>query len=157
MSREYPAFPLPGVAVIVWRGAEALLIQRGKQPNYGHWNIPGGMVELGETVAEAARREIREECGVEISEPELLTTVDVIDRDEAGRVRFHYVLVELTASWLSGEPAAGDDALAVRWVRPEELDGLPMWEQTRAVVRQAWERERGRREAPPPGSPAGGA
>lgn len=150
MAREYPAFALPGVAVIVWRDGEALLVRRGKPPNYGHWNIPGGLIEVGETVAQAARREIREECGVEISEPELLTTVDVIERDGDGRVRFHYVLIELTARWEGGEPVAGDDALDVRWTRPDELDALPMWEQTRAVLLLAWERERGRRVAPPP-------
>ncbi len=135
MSREYPEYPLLAVAVVVWRGDQVLLVQRGKQPNYGQWNIPGGGVELGEKLVEAARRELREECGIEISPPAIFTTVDILDYDDAGRIRYHYIVLELQARWESGEPVAGDDALAVGWFRLAELDSLPMWEQTRAVLR----------------------
>ncbi|MBA3468612.1 MAG: NUDIX hydrolase [Herpetosiphonaceae bacterium] len=137
MSREYPQYPVLGVAVVVWRGDQVLLVQRGKQPNYGQWNIPGGAVELGERLAEAARREIREECGVEISPPAIVTTVDILDYDDEGRLRYHYIVLEMQARWESGEPVAGDDALAVGWFRLDELDDVPMWEETRKVLRLA--------------------
>lgn len=135
MPREYPEFPLLGVAVTVWHNGRVLLVQRGKPPNYGQWNIPGGLIELGEKLAEAARRELREECGIEISPPEIFTTVDILDYDDAGRIRYHYILIEMTAEWISGEPVAGDDALAVRWFALEDLATMPMWEQTREVLR----------------------
>ena len=110
-------------------------MQRGKPPNYGQWNIPGGLIELGEKLAEAARRELREECSIEITPPEIFTTVDILDYDDAGRIRYHYILIEMTAEWISGEPVAGDDALAVRWFALEDLATVPMWEQTREVLR----------------------
>lgn len=135
MPREYPEYPLLGVAVMIWRDDQVLLIQRGKQPNYGQWNIPGGLVELGEALVDAARREVREECGVEITPPAIVTTVDVLDYDAAGRIRYHYILIEMNARWVAGEPVAGDDALALGWFRLDELDSLPMWEQTRTVLR----------------------
>ena len=145
MPREYPEYPLLGVAVTVWRDdGRVLLVQRGKPPNYGQWNIPGGLVELGERLEEAARREIREECAVEISPPEIFTTVDLLDYDDEGRIRYHYVLLEMLAEWVSGEARAGDDALAVRWTAVSELDDLPMWQQTRDVLLEAAKRRQGR-------------
>lgn len=145
MPREYPEYPLLGVAVTVWRDdGRVLLVQRGKPPNYGQWNIPGGLVELGERLEEAARRETREECAIEITTPAIFTTVDILDYDDQGRIRYHYVLLEMLAEWVSGEARAGDDALAVRWAAIDELDGLPMWQQTREVLLEAAKRRQGR-------------
>ena len=137
MPREYPEYPLVGVAVLVWHEDRVLLVQRGKQPNYGQWNIPGGLIELGETLHDAARREIREECAIEISDPQFLTTIDILDYDDAGRIRYHYILLEMTATWHSGEAQAGDDALAVRWVSMDELDQVPLVARTIDVIRLA--------------------
>lgn len=137
MKREYSDAPLVGVGVVVWRDERVLLVQRGREPYSGQWSIPGGLIELGETVEAAARREIREECAVEIDTPMLLTTVDLVERDAAGRIHYHYVLIELTARWWSGTPTAGDDAAAVRWVGVDELEHLPMWAETRRVLQLA--------------------
>ncbi len=139
MQREYTTHPLLGVAVTIWHADKVLLIQRGKQPNYGTWNIPGGLVELGETLAAAAQREIMEECGVEIATPELLTTVDIIERDADGAVRYHYIIIEMVARWQAGVAQAGDDALAASWFSRDELDTLDLLPQTRAVVLQAYQ------------------
>jgi len=145
MPREYPEYPLLGVAVTVWRDdGRVLLVQRGKPPNYGQWNIPGGLVELGERLEEAARREIREECAIEITAPQIFTTVDILDYDDEGRIRYHYILLEMLAEWAGGEARAGDDALAVRWTELAELAELPMWEQTREVLHEAAKRRQGR-------------
>ena len=128
MSRRYPSQPLIGVAVMVWHKQQVLLVQRAKEPLAGQWSVPGGAIELGETVEAAARREIREECSVEISQPHLITAVDVIHRDQVDQV------LEMQAEWLSGEPHAGDDALAIGWFGVEDLAGLDIHPETRRLV-----------------------
>lgn len=135
MSREYPDRPFVGVGVVVWRGDEVLLIERGKGPRSGGWSLPGGKQELGETVREAAHREIREETSVEIEVTGLLDVVDLVRKDGAGRVQFHYTLVDFTAEWVSGEAVAGTDATAARWVRLEDLDQFQLWDETLRIIR----------------------
>lgn len=136
MPREYPDYPLPGVAAVVLREGEVLLVQRGHEPARGLWGLPGGAVELGETLETALHREVREECGLEIEIGPLLAVFQPVQRDEAGRVRFHYVVLDYLARACGGELRAGDDAALARWVPLAELDALPMLEVTRAVVRQ---------------------
>lgn len=97
-----------------------LLIRRGKEPLRGRWLVPGGTVELGETLEEAVVREIREETGLEVAPREMITVFDRIDREE-GRVLYHYVIVDYLCDYLSGEPRAGSDAEAVALVAPEDL------------------------------------
>lgn len=135
MSREYPDRPFVGVGVVVWRGDEVLLIERGKGPRTGGWSLPGGKQELGETVRETAHREIREETAVEIEITGLLDVVDMVRKDSAGRVQFHYTLVDFTAEWVSGEAVAGTDAAAACWVRLEDIDQYRLWDETRRVIR----------------------
>jgi ADP-ribose pyrophosphatase YjhB (NUDIX family) len=135
MSREYPDRPFVGVGVVVWRGDEVLLIERGKGPVSGNWSLPGGKQELGETVQETAHREIKEETAVDIDVVGLLDVVDLVRRDDEGRVRFHYTLVDFTAEWRSGEAVAGDDAAAVRWVRLDDIDSYNLWDETVRVIR----------------------
>jgi ADP-ribose pyrophosphatase YjhB (NUDIX family) len=134
MSREYPDRPFVGVGVVVWRGDEVLLIERGKSPVSGNWSLPGGKQELGETVRETAHREIKEETGVDIEIVDLLDVVDLVRRDDAGRVRFHYTLVDFTARWQAGELVAGDDASDARWVRYEDLGNYKLWDETVRVI-----------------------
>ncbi|HKO09286.1 MAG TPA: NUDIX domain-containing protein, partial [Alphaproteobacteria bacterium] len=86
MTRSYPERPIAGVGALVFRGEEVLLIKRGKPPREGQWSIPGGAQHLGESVAEAARREVREEAGIEIEVKEVIAVVDLLSRDEGGRV-----------------------------------------------------------------------
>ena len=126
-SRRYPERPIVGVLAVVLRGERALVVRRSNPPMAGRWGFPGGVLELGETVAEGAMRELLEETGV-IAEPiGPLTVIDTIDRDDEGRVRFHYTLVAIRGLWQSGEGIAADDAEEVAWLSRAEITqaGLP--------------------------------
>lgn len=138
-TREYPQRPIAGVAVWVFRGDSVLLAQRGQPPGEGYWSAPGGAIELGETLHQAAQRELREECSIEISVIKVIDVADVVVRDEAGRVRFHYVLTHLLARHVSGEARAGSDALAVRWVGREDLGTLDIIPGVRENLRKAFD------------------
>lgn len=135
-ASEYPDHPRVAVGAIVLKADRVLLVRRKNAPSRGLWAIPGGCVELGETLQEAAEREIREETGLRIAAGEPAVTFDVIDRDAAGRVRFHYVIVDLLAIYVGGEIQPGDDALDVRWVHRQDLERLDMSEMTRQVLKQ---------------------
>lgn len=137
MSRDYPEHPRVGVGVVVWRGDRVLLVRRARPPQAGEWSLPGGGQELGETLVETARREVAEETGLAICPTGVLTAVDSIHRDDAGRVRFHYTLIDLVAEWRAGEAEARDDVSAVRWATPEEAEALVAWSETRRVIRLA--------------------
>src|SRR5271170_2409809 len=109
-SRRYPERPIVGVLAVVLRGDRALVVRRANPPMSGRWGFPGGVLELGESVAQGAMRELLEETGVVAEAAGPLTVIDTIDRDEEGRVRFHYTLVAIRGLWLSGEGIAADDA-----------------------------------------------
>ena len=104
MSRAYPDRPVVGVGVVVWRRDRVLLIRRGQEPRLGQWSLPGGGQHLGETVEQAARREVREETGLALSRIELLTVVDLVERDASDAVQYHYTLVDFVAEAAAGEP-----------------------------------------------------
>lgn len=137
MNREYPSLPMVGVGVVVWQGERVLMIQRGKEPRRGQWSLPGGLQEVGETVAEAAAREVREETGVEIGPPVLVDVIDAVQRDDDGRIRSHYTLIDMTAEWMSGEPVAGDDAMAAAWKTLDDVRRIVTWEETVRVIEKA--------------------
>ena len=136
-SREYPTRPICSVGVIVRNGDAILLIERGNPPRRGGWSIPGGVVELGETLRETARREVREECGIEIEVGDVVDALDIIVRDDAHRVQYHYALVDFAATYVSGDLRASTDALDARWVPLGELSKFPLPDPTRAVIRRA--------------------
>lgn len=136
MPRSYPDRPYVGVGIVVFRGDDVLLAQRGKAPRRNTWSIPGGAQELGETVEEAARRELREETGLEVEFIGLIDVVDSINRDDDGRVQFHYTLVDLAAEWRSGEAVAGSDVAAVKWVKLADIDDCNLRDVTARVIRQ---------------------
>ncbi|MFQ5341898.1 MAG: NUDIX hydrolase [Anaerolineae bacterium] len=136
MSRKYPEQPSIGVGVIVINENRVLVVQRGKDPGAGTWAFPGGRLELGETLAEAATREAYEETGLTIEPGEVIAVRDLIDRDEAGRIRFHYVLIDLLAQPVGGTLRPGDDSVAVRWIGLEDMADLPMAPHMVEVVRQ---------------------
>ncbi len=121
MRREYPSSPIPSVGVVVLKDNSILLVLRGQEPSRGKWSIPGGVMELGETVRDAARREVMEECALEIEVGQVIAVRDAVVRDDEGRVRFHYLLVDVVARWLSGELAAGSDVDDARWASEEDL------------------------------------
>ena len=137
MPREYPEYPLVGVAAVILHEDAVLLVERGREPARGLWGLPGGAVELGESVQTALRREVREECGLEVEIGPLLAVFEPIQHDEAGRVRFHYVVLDYAAYPRGGELRAGDDAAQSRWVPLAKLDALPMLEETRQIIRAA--------------------
>lgn len=139
MSREYPEHPIVGVAAVVLWDGQVLLVQRGREPAKGLWGLPGGMLELGETVAEGVRREVWEECGVEIEVGPLVGVFEPMQRDDAGRLRYHYVVLDYLARYVGGELQAADDADDARWVSPAELEGLPMLVETREMIKRALE------------------
>ena len=134
MIREYPDRPWIGIGVIVFRGEEVLLVQRGKPPRIGAWSLPGGAQHVGEGAQEAARRELLEETGVEVGPLLLADVIDSVTHDEDGRVRFHYTIVDYCAEWTGGEARAGDDVQAVAWAAPEELARYALTKEARAVI-----------------------
>ena len=123
-KNDYPGNPRVAVGAVVFKEECVLLVRRGQAPAKDLWAIPGGSVEIGETLQEAAEREILEETGIQIRALKPIYTFDVIDRDAAGKVRFHYVIVDLAADYVMGEPVPGDDALEARWVSAREINGL---------------------------------
>lgn len=137
MIREYPDRPIVAVGGIVVRDGRVLLVQRGREPSTGRWTIPGGAVLVGERLQEAVVRELREECGIEVEVGSVVEVLDRVVRDAAGRVQFHYVIVDYLARWVAGEPRAGSDAAAVRWLTQEEWAGLPLTEGLGPVLLRA--------------------
>lgn len=137
MSREYPDYPRVGVGAVVLHGSRVLLVRRGGQPATGKWSLPGGLVELGETTADAVRREIREECGIDIRVVDLAGVLDRVTRDAAGRVRYHYVLVDYLAYPESEAVVAGTDAAECRWVEIERVGELDVTDGLMDMIRRA--------------------
>jgi 8-oxo-dGTP diphosphatase len=135
-SREYPDSPRVGVGAVVLREGQVLLVRRGTAPSQGLWAIPGGVLELGETLQKAAEREILEETGIIIRAGEPVFICDVCHRDDDGRVRYHYVIVDLAADYISGEVQGADDAMEARWVSSAELHELPVTKTTLKLLRQ---------------------
>ena len=136
-KREYPDRPYVGVGVIVFRDQEVLLIKRNKEPNKGQWSIPGGKQIIGETVTEAAKRELLEETGVKVDQLLLVDVVDAIIPDVEGKIKYHYTLVDYMGQWLSGESRPGDDAQEVRWVHLNELGSYSLLEETKNIIKKA--------------------
>jgi ADP-ribose pyrophosphatase len=133
-SGAYPHTPRVAVGAVVFKDEQVLLVRRGKAPSRGQWAIPGGSVTLGETLQQAAEREILEETGIHIVAGEPAYVFDVVDRDRRGRVRFHYVIIDLDATYANGELRPGDDALEARWVAASDLKGLDISPPTRRLL-----------------------
>ncbi len=136
-SREYPSRPFVGVGVVVLKDEDVLLIRRGRPPRLGEWSLPGGAQSVGETVQETARREVLEETGVSIQNPEFLEVVDSIIKDDDGRVKFHYTLIDYWANWESGTPEGADDAQHAEWISFDQLEELGLWSKTIEVIQKA--------------------
>jgi len=134
MEREYPLAPLVGVGGVVIQDDCVLMIQRGQEPGRGRWSIPGGRLHLGERLCDGVEREILEECGVRVRAGKVLGVADLIQRDDDGRVRYHYVLVDLAAEYLAGDLCPSSDALAARWVPFDELPALEMPDRLRSLL-----------------------
>ena len=140
MQREYPEQPLVGVGAIIIENSRVVLVKRAHPPLQAQWSIPGGVLEVGELVRDAAVREAREETGLTVEPGELLGVYDRVLRDPDGRVQYHYVLVDFLCRRVSGELQAADDAAAVRWFTREELPALNLAEDTLEVVHKGFAR-----------------
>jgi 8-oxo-dGTP diphosphatase len=134
--REYPDSPKVGVGAVVIKEGLVLLIRRGIPPSQGLWAIPGGSLELGETLQQGAERELLEETGIVASAGEPIYVFDFFERDGDGRVRFHFVIVDMKAEYQSGEPKGADDALEARWLTPEDIHELPVSPNTLRLLRE---------------------
>lgn len=133
-----PGLPHVGVGVVVVNAHdEVLLIRRGQEPNKGLWTIPGGRQEPGETLAEAAHREILEETSVTITEPVLVDVVDLIRHDPHGNLIRHYTLVDYAARYVDGTPKAGGDADAIQWLPAKDIEAFVEWSETVRIVQEA--------------------
>ncbi|HUS78459.1 MAG TPA: NUDIX hydrolase [Patescibacteria group bacterium] len=139
MRREYPSSPVAGVAATILEGHRVLLVRRGNEPNRGSWGLPGGVVELGETVREAVVREVLEETGLIVEPVRLLTVYDAVVRDDDRAVRFHYVLSEFHCRMRGGELHASTDASDAQWVDVRNLDPYNVSQGVKRLVSKALE------------------
>jgi len=140
MKREFPEHPLVGVGAVIIDGSRVVLVKRAHPPIQGQWSIPGGMLEVGELVRDAAVREAREETGLIVESGDLLGVYDRVLPDAEGRVQYHYVLVDFLCRPVGGELRAASDAAEVRWFTWEELPALKLAEDTLDVIREGFER-----------------
>jgi ADP-ribose pyrophosphatase YjhB (NUDIX family) len=149
MKREYPETPLVGVGAIIVEGDRVVLVKRGHAPLLGEWSIPGGLLEVGETVRAAAVREALEETGLTVEAGKLLGVYDRVIRDNGGRVLYHYVLIDFLCRRVSGELQAAGDAADVRWVTREELAEIALAPETAEVIRLGFAQAEGRADRSP--------
>lgn len=131
MPRSYPAFPRVGVGAVVTKDENVLLIKRRFEPKAGKWTLPGGLVNVGETLQQAVRREISEECGIQINPKRIIDVLDVIEEDDQHRIKYHYVVVDFEAEYISGTAVPGSDVTEVKWVPRSRLTQLNLPESTR--------------------------
>jgi 8-oxo-dGTP diphosphatase len=153
-SREYPERPVVGIGGVIIDGGRTLLIRRGSEPLLGQWSIPGGTLELGESLQEGVARELREETGIEVRVLELIEVFDRVYREDwstgaetHGRPRFHFVIVDYLCERLSGDPRAGSDVTDVAFAREDELANFHLTETATRVLKKAFAMDRARQAA----------
>jgi 8-oxo-dGTP diphosphatase len=146
IQREFPDAPIVGVGAVVVDQGRVLLVQRGREPSKGKWSLPGGMLELGESLEDGVRREVAEETGLEVKAIELVELIDRVLREtgpEGERVRYHYVIADYLCRVVGGSLQAGSDAAGVRWVERAEWNShsaLALDPITVRVIEKTWQR-----------------
>ncbi len=141
MKRHYPDQPLVGVGAVIFRGKEVLLVLRGQEPARGAWSLPGGLVELGETLEEALTRELAEEVGISVKILGITAVLNRIYRDSEGGVPYHYVLVDFLCDYEAGEVRPGSDITAARFTPLSDLSRFDLPEFTARVIERAWDQK----------------
>jgi 8-oxo-dGTP diphosphatase len=141
-DRRYPRYPLLGVGALIFDRGRILMAQRGKAPLIGQWSLPGGLVETGESLDHAVRREVLEETGLQVEPLGVLEIFERIMRNGNGVAEYHYVLLDYICRVSGGALAAGDDAGRVEWVRRRDLAGLDITEGTLAVIEKGFRNRR---------------
>ena len=149
-NREYPERPVVGVGGVVISGGRTLLIRRGGPPLEGQWSIPGGMLEVGETLIEGVRRELAEETGIEVRVLDLIEVFERINLDGSGKPKYHFVVLDYLCEAVRGEARAGSDVTDVAWASTEEFQKYLLTETATRVILKAFEiaRERGNSSGP---------
>jgi len=142
--REYPERPIVGVGGVIIAGERALLIKRGHPPLMGEWSIPGGTLELGETLLEGVARELAEETGMEVRVLDLIEVFERVFRDDAGKARYHFVILDYLCEVVSGDARAGSDVTDVAWVSEPELERYSLTPTATRVIRRAFQMSRAR-------------
>ena len=142
MKRHFPDQPLVGVGAVVFKGDEVLLVRRGQEPALGSWSLPGGLVELGETLAAAIKRELVEETGLTVTLLGISAVAERIFPDPDGRIAYHYVLLDYLCDYAGGELTPGSDITAARFVALSDLAAFDLPQFTADVIRRAWEQKR---------------
>ncbi len=149
-KREYPDRPVVGVGGVVICDGRAALIRRGSEPLKGEWSIPGGTLELGETLVEGIQRELREETGLEVRVLELIEVFERIFADSTDasdaprRPRYHFVIVDYLCEAIGGAPRPGGDVTDLAWAREEELDRFNLTPTATRILRKAFAMARAR-------------
>ena len=139
VRREYPERPIVGVGGVVIRDGLTLLIRRGSPPLEGEWSIPGGMLELGETILEGVQRELLEETAIEVRVLDLIEVFERVTRDEAGMLKYHFVILDYLCEAVRGEAQAGSDVTDVAWARESQLSEYSLTPTATRVIQKAFE------------------
>lgn len=137
-SRRYPERPIVGIGAIVIDGDSVLLVERGREPLKGYWSIPGGVLEIGESLKDGLRREVLEETGLLVDVLEVVEVFERILRDASGAPEYHYVLIDYLCVATGGEMRPGDDVIGVRWAPRAELGDYKITEGTLPVIEKAF-------------------
>ena len=132
--RKYPDAPLVGVGAVAIKDGKILVVKRAFEPGAGKWSVPGGLVEIGEKLSEACAREMKEETGIEIEVLELINVFDMIDRDESGKIRYHYVLADFLAKPVGGTERPSPEVTDMKWVTHQEAKALDLTKTARRAL-----------------------
>lgn len=135
---DYPHHPILAVGAVVFKDQKVLLVKRGNPPGQGYWSIPGGRVHWGETLRQAAEREVMEETGICIIATEPVYSFELFDYDEAKNIRFHYYIVDFDGNYKGGDIQEGDDAVGACWASAQDLAHLPLVQKTRELLHQKY-------------------